>query len=150
MAFAFFECRPGTWCRIRAIPGGRDRVDRKLDGEWIRSGKGHMQKQGRDNKIDQELETCFWSHAEEQSTNPEWKKVVITGRKECGEQQELGPHNLISRSQREGMRTEGNGDGRAVAHSAFKNLIINVFVLCFCFLTNCWDTLAQVNVSIAL
>lgn len=159
VSFSFFECRPGTGCRMGAIPWGRGRVDRKMDGEWIRSGKSQRQKQGwekrkttpGENTVEQELESGFRSHAKGQSIYSEGKKVVITGRKACGElPQELGAHNLISRSQREGMRTEDNWDGRAAAHSSFKNLLINILFVCFCFLTNCWDTLAKVYVSIAL
>lgn len=67
----------------------------------------------------------------------EGQKVTITGKEECGDlPQDLGYKNLISRTQREGMRTEDNGDGRAVAYASFKNLIINLLLFCFSFLTN--------------
>lgn len=118
MAFACFDWRPGTGCRKWEIFWAMGRIDRKVDGELIRSGKGQRQmprwekrkKTPKQNTFDQELETGFRSHVKGQSINSEGQKMVIAEGKECGElPQQIRASNLISRSQREGWEQEVTG-----------------------------------------
>lgn len=111
--FCIFSVQAGAGCAIGAIPWGRGRMDEsKMDEEWIRSGKCQSKKQGLEkrrktpekNTADQELETSFRSLEG-------WRAKSDNHRKgECGElPQDVGYKILISRIQREGIRTEGRG-----------------------------------------
>lgn len=115
IVFAFFPVQAGAGCAMGPIPWERAGWTRKMDEEWIRSGKGQSKEQGLEkgrktpekNTVDQELETSFRSLERLKG------KCDNHRREECGELlQDPGYKNLISRIQREGQkgrRAEGKG-----------------------------------------
>lgn len=50
MVFAVLDCRPGTGYGMGDNCLGRERFDRKIDRELIRSGKDQRQKQGQEKR----------------------------------------------------------------------------------------------------